>query len=360
MAIKKLYYLQLPQNYFNRLAQKKLRKQDDGLLMQVIYLKMLLAGLGNEGLILYQGIYDSLSEEIAEEIDEDPEVVQKAIDYLLDNHMAREVQDEEGGGMFFPESDELTGSESESAERVRRHRAKKKEKALHSDADVTESNGTVTESNGTVTESNGTVTECNDIKNKEKNIKEELNKRIKDSYFNSSLKEECDRAPASADAAGAVSLFTLEDFMECADENDLDMTEDEIRKCYQANRRKGFEPPKGKRSFSILGTLRGWHKNKAPAPDPEPAPAPKPKPKPKSKDEQIMEISRDYIPEELLEKYPDAKRTLTGAFCPKSAFLDRGREDLIEYLKDCGVWLSINPQGEKSPLYKNMITRMEG
>lgn len=51
MAIKKLYYLQLPQNYFNRLAQKKLRKQDDGLLMQVIYLKMLLAGLGNEGII---------------------------------------------------------------------------------------------------------------------------------------------------------------------------------------------------------------------------------------------------------------------------------------------------------------------
>ena len=195
----------------------------------------------------------------------------------------------------------------------------------------------------------------NDIKNKNR---EEDIENDSDSLLSSSLKREGDRAPAPADAAGASPLFTLEDFMECADENDLDMTEDEIRKCYQANRRKGFEPPKGKRSFSILGTLRGWHKNKAPAPDPEPAPAPKPKTKPKSKDEQVLEISRDYIPEELLEKYPDAKRTLTGAFCPKSAFLDRGREDLIEYLKDCGVWLSINPQGEKSPLYKNMIVRI--
>lgn len=344
MAIKRKYWLQLPQNYFNRLAQKKLRKQDDGLLMQVIYLKMLLAGLGNEGIILYQGIYDSLSEEIAEEIDEDPEVVQKAIDYFLDNHMAREVQDEEGAGMFFPESDELTGSESESAERMRRMRAKAKPKTSQSD--------------GTVTESDGTVTESDDIR--EENIKEELNKRIKDSYFNSSLKEEGDRAPASADAAGASPLFTLEDFLECADENDLDMTEDEIRKCYQANRRKGFEPPKGKRSFSILGTLRGWHKNKAPAPDPEPAPAPKPKPKPKSKDEQIMEISGDYIPDELLEKYPDAKRILTGAFCPKSAFLDEGRDDLVKYLKDCGVWLSDSPKGKESPIYQNMIARKEG
>ena len=118
-------------------------------------------------------------------------------------------------------------------------------------------------------------------KDKEKELDKEMEK---DSPYPNSFKREGDRAPASADAAGASPLFTLEDFLECADENNLDMTEDEIRKCYQANRRKGFEPPKGKRSFSILGTLRGWHKNKAPAPDPEPAPDPKPKPKPKSKE----------------------------------------------------------------------------
>lgn len=194
-------------------------------------------------------------------------------------------------------------------------------------------------------------------KDKEKELDKEMEK---DSPYPNSFKREGDRAPASADAAGASPLFTLEDFLECADENDLDMTEDEIRKCYQANRRKGFEPPKGKRSFSILGTLRGWHKNKAPAPDPEPSPAPKPKPKTKSKDEQIMEISRDYIPDELLAKYPDAKRTLTGAFCPKSAFLDRGRGDLIEYLKDCGVWLSDSPIGTESPIYQNKIANKEG
>ena len=115
-------------------------------------------------------------------------------------------------------------------------------------------------------------------KDKEKELDKEMEK---DSPYPNSFKREGDRAPAPADAAGASPLFTLEDFLECADENELDMTAEEIRKCYQANRRKGFEPPKGKRSFSILGTLRGWHKNKAPAPDPEPAPAPKPKPKKK-------------------------------------------------------------------------------
>ena len=73
-----------------------------------------------------------------------------------------------------------------------------------------------------------------------------------------------------------------------------------------------------------------------------------------------MEISMDYIPDELLEKYPDAKRTLTGAFCPKSAFLDEGRDDLVKYLNDCGVWLSNSPKGKESPIYQNMIARKEG
>lgn len=189
-------------------------------------------------------------------------------------------------------------------------------------------------------------------KDKEKELDKEMEK---DSPYPNSFKDEDDRAPASADAAGAVLPFTLKDFMECAEEDGLDMTPEEIRKCYQANRRKGFEPPKGKETFSILATLRGWNKNKAPAPDPEPAPAPKPKPKPK--DAQIMEISRAYIPEEELRKYPDKKMELTGAFCPKSAFLASGRKDLVEHLQECGVWLSDNPKGTKSPIYQNVIAR---
>lgn len=187
---------------------------------------------------------------------------------------------------------------------------------------------------------------------------------IESLYPTSINKDEEGRASSPANADEASPLFTLNEFREEARTRNIDLSDDEIVKCYQANRRKGFEPPKGRKTFSIFGALRGWEKfngiKPAPAPDPEPAPSPKPKPKPKSKDEQIMEISRDYIPDELLAKYPDAKRTLTGAFCPKSAFLDRDRGDLIEYLKDCGVWLSNSPMGTESPIYQNKIANKEG
>ncbi len=236
MATRK-YWLQLPQTYFNRLPQRKMRKQPDGEIMQIIYLKMLLACIGNSGLILYQGVYDSLAEEIAEEIDEETEIVQKTIDYIIKNNMAREIEDKDGGGYFFPESDEFTGSESESAERMRRMR--KKAKASQCDRSVTKSDSDVTDGDD----------------NKVKNNKEDVKKNIIDS----SLHLKGETLPPSAGAGGA-SPFTLTDCEECADEGKVNLSEDGIRAFYNRMEKDGWEI-KGTPVTNLLKAMRGFAKH---------------------------------------------------------------------------------------------------
>lgn len=66
MAAKRYYWLKLGNTYFSQLEQKKMRKQKDGMNMQVIYLRMMLLSIDKDGYIYYQGVYDSIEEELAE------------------------------------------------------------------------------------------------------------------------------------------------------------------------------------------------------------------------------------------------------------------------------------------------------
>lgn len=132
MATKRYYWLKLGNTYFSQLEQKKMRKQKDGMNMQVIYLRMMLLSIDKDGYIYYQGVYDSIEEELAEEFSEDIELVQRTVEYLQDNNML-EVNDSD---YFLPQAVEYTGSECYSAERMRRLRERR---TSQSDNDVTTS-----------------------------------------------------------------------------------------------------------------------------------------------------------------------------------------------------------------------------
>lgn len=132
MAAKRYYWLKLGNTYFSQLEQKKMRKQKDGMNMQVIYLRMMLLSIDKDGYIYYQGVYDSIEEELAEEFSEDIELVQRTVEYLQDNNML-EVNDSD---YFLPQAVEYTGSECYSAERMRRLRERR---TSQSDSDVTTS-----------------------------------------------------------------------------------------------------------------------------------------------------------------------------------------------------------------------------
>lgn len=143
---KQYYWLKLKDDFFRQKEIKKLRKIAGGDTYTIIYLKMLLLAIKEENKLYFEGVEDEFADELALELDEDEENVAMTLAFLDKHNLIEIVNDEE---FFLPQAEEMTGSESESAARVRRHREKKKMlqsngKALQCNADVTPSNKNVT------------------------------------------------------------------------------------------------------------------------------------------------------------------------------------------------------------------------
>ena len=136
---KQYYWLQLKEDFFRQKEIKLLRKIAGGDTYTIIYLKMMLMSLKDEGKILYEGVGSNLAEEIALEIDEDEENVQITINYLMSKNLLVTSSEYEG---FLSDVPNLIGSESDSARRVRKHRQIKKDeqKTLQSNVAVTNGN----------------------------------------------------------------------------------------------------------------------------------------------------------------------------------------------------------------------------
>ena len=110
----------------------------------IIYLKMLLLAIKNENKLYFEGVEDNFSDELALELDEDEGNVSMTLAFLQKHDLIEVVNDEE---YFLPQAKILTGSESESAARVRKHRKKledEKKDLLQCNTHVTDSNKNVT------------------------------------------------------------------------------------------------------------------------------------------------------------------------------------------------------------------------
>lgn len=143
---KQYYWLKLKEDFFRQKEIKKLRRIAGGDTYTIIYLKMLLLAIKDENKLYFEGVEDRFADELALELDEDEENVAMTLAFLEKHNLIEIINEEE---FFLPQAKELTGSESESAARVRRHREKKKMlqsngKALQCNTDVTPSNKNVT------------------------------------------------------------------------------------------------------------------------------------------------------------------------------------------------------------------------
>ena len=143
---KQYYWLQLKEDFFRQKEIKLLRKIAGGDTYTIIYLKMMLMSLKDEGKILYEGVGSNLAEEIALEIDEDVENVQITINYLMSKNLLVTSSEYEG---FLSDVPNLIGSESDSARRVRKHRQIKKAEVekLQCNAETLQRNTEVTNGN---------------------------------------------------------------------------------------------------------------------------------------------------------------------------------------------------------------------
>ena len=128
--MKKYYWLKLKDDFFTQPKIKKLRRIAGGDTYTIIYLKLQLLSLKNEGKLYFDGIEDTFAEEIALTIDEEVDNVNITLQYLKSQGLIEEVTEDE---FVMTETERLIGSESESAERVRQYRERK---ALQSDSDI--------------------------------------------------------------------------------------------------------------------------------------------------------------------------------------------------------------------------------
>lgn len=116
---KKLYWLKLKKDFFNDKEVKKLRRIAGGDLYIIIYLKLLLLSLENEGIIYFDGVEDNFEDEMSLVIDEAYENIKFTVTYLIKRGLMIQLSNDQ---YEMTEARSMTLSESESAERVRRHR----------------------------------------------------------------------------------------------------------------------------------------------------------------------------------------------------------------------------------------------
>lgn len=116
---KKYFWLKLKDDFFNQKEIKKLRKIAGGDTYTIIYLKMQLKSIKNDGILIYENLEDCFYKEIALDIDEEEEDVKLTILYLINHKLLEQINSDE---YVLTKVNDCIGSESKSAERVRKHR----------------------------------------------------------------------------------------------------------------------------------------------------------------------------------------------------------------------------------------------
>ena len=123
---KRYFWLKLKEDFFQSKRIKKLRNMAGGDTYTIIYLKLQLKAMKNDGIIKFDHLENSIADELALDLDEQPDDVAATLIYLTHCGLAESSDDE---AFYFPYAVENVGSENSSAARVRKYR--EKQKALH-------------------------------------------------------------------------------------------------------------------------------------------------------------------------------------------------------------------------------------
>ena len=152
MAEKKYYWLKLPRNFFGKHYIKILRAKENGELLVLFYMWMLTEAIDHEGRLRYSEDIPYDEEMLAEASGFALHIVTQALQQFTKLQL---VITESDGTLFMPKSNEMIGSESASAQRVREYRERKNSKEKKPETvENTESNDNVTKCNSNVQKSN--------------------------------------------------------------------------------------------------------------------------------------------------------------------------------------------------------------
>ncbi|SFC86035.1 phage replisome organizer, putative, N-terminal region [Streptococcus gallolyticus] len=134
---RRYYWIQLAQDFFKSKEMKLLRKMPGGDTYTIIYLKLMLISLEDNGKIYFEELAQDLAEEMALLIDEDTEAVRMTLMFLNKKGLLTRHSDYE---FFLEQVPEMIGSETASTRRSRKHR---EQKALQCNTNATKRNGDI-------------------------------------------------------------------------------------------------------------------------------------------------------------------------------------------------------------------------
>lgn len=141
MVTKKFFWIKLKQDFFNDPYIKLLRRMAGGDTYTIIYLEMLVKSANADGMLYFQGAGQDIAEELALTLDENVEDVRALLAYLEAKKLITHPEIKED--LFLVASADLTGSETDSAIRMRNFRERQTSHSYaitsHSDSDVTRS-----------------------------------------------------------------------------------------------------------------------------------------------------------------------------------------------------------------------------
>ena len=135
---RRYYWLQLKDDFFNSKEMKLMRKLPGGEEITIIYLKMMLASLAEQGKLYFEGLAEDLAEELSLIIDEDPEAIRLTLMFLTKKKLLTTSDNYQFNLEQVPE---MVGSETASTRRSRKHRDT--QKLLQCNTTATKGNGDI-------------------------------------------------------------------------------------------------------------------------------------------------------------------------------------------------------------------------
>ena len=135
---RRYYWLQLKDDFFNSKEMKLMRKLPGGEEITIIYLKMMLASLTEQGKLYFEGLAEDLAEELSLIIDEDPEAIRLTLMFLTKKKLLTTSDNYQFNLEQVPE---MVGSETASTRRSRKHR--ETQKLLQCNTTATKGNGDI-------------------------------------------------------------------------------------------------------------------------------------------------------------------------------------------------------------------------
>ncbi len=122
-STKKYYWLKLKETFFSDLRIKKLRKMAGGDTYTIIFQKIMLLSLKDNGLIKFQNIEQNLQKELALILDEDEDNLIVTLGFLTQTNI---LQKKDEKTFYIPLVAELTGIETDFAKKKREYRERQK------------------------------------------------------------------------------------------------------------------------------------------------------------------------------------------------------------------------------------------